>query len=134
MSPPLASHPNRQMGPAYFLELSFAPRCHSLVSPTSFLASSAAAFWAAASALRALPATFLLLSPPPFLPAMVRSLVGKGGVTVAAVDRSLVSKCRMSGRCAWPPGAEASGAGGNGGPGRVPEMTQNYKVQEFLSD
>lgn len=61
-------------GLAHFFALLLAPFCHLSSSAVSRLASSAATFWAAASALRAFPATFLLLSP--FLPAMARIVGG----------------------------------------------------------
>lgn len=55
-------------GEAHFLELLFAPFSHLAASAASLSASADAAFFAAASALRAWPAAFLLLPPsaPPF--------------------------------------------------------------------
>ena len=83
----------------YFLELSFAPFSHFVASVASCRASSTAAFWAAASALRALPAAFLLFSPPPFFPAMgvyrdllcSRKVSGTGGANATG----FVLRCRM---------------------------------------
>lgn len=55
---------------SHFLALLFAPLFQSFSSSCAFFAFSVAAFWAAASAFFALPATFLVFSPAAFLPAM----------------------------------------------------------------
>ena len=62
----------------HFFELAFAPLPHSSSSTLDFRASASACFAAAASALRALPATFLVFSTP-FLPAMVMVVVPGAG-------------------------------------------------------
>lgn len=60
-----------QQSSSHFFALLLDPFCHSADSAASRFESSAAAFCAAASALRALPTTFLLFSP--FFPAMAVS-------------------------------------------------------------
>lgn len=56
---------------SYDLLVSFEPCFHFSASVRSFSRSFAACFAAAASAFLALPAAFLVFSPPPFLPGMV---------------------------------------------------------------